>query len=60
MAIIITRKLTIPEARKAILQLAEWFRQNPRRRICRTDDFKVRKGHIAQDVLKHTNIIKKQ
>ena len=60
MTFIISRKLTIIEARKAILALAEWFRQNPKRRICRTEDFVVRKGHIAEDVLKHTNKIKKQ
>jgi hypothetical protein len=54
MATIITRKLTKGEAEKNILLITEWFKQHPRRKVCRTDLWKVRKQHVREDILKHT------
>lgn len=49
----IFKKLTKEEAEDNIKNLDIWFKNNPRRRVCRTDLFKVRKGHIREDVTKH-------
>lgn len=45
------------EAAEAIVQIEEWFRTNPRRRVCRAAFWYerrhgVRKGHVAEDVNK--------
>ncbi len=51
---IIFKKLTLIEALDSIIQIQQFFRENPRRKICRTDLFKVRRNHIIEDILKHT------
>ena len=52
--IIITRKLTMKEALESIPQIESWFKKNPKRKVCRTDTFKVRRGFAGTDILKHT------
>lgn len=55
MTFIITPKLTHAEARDNIAQIQDWFDGNPTRRICHTDlGWNVRRKHIIEDVLKHT------
>ena len=54
MKTVIFPKLTKKEAEKNIKDLEEWFRNNPRRKVCHTDLFKVRRSHIREDVLSHT------
>lgn len=51
---IIFRKFSHEEARENIDAIEKWFTANPRRRICLTDLFKVRRGHVREDILKHT------
>ena len=58
MAIIIFKKLSQKNAQKAIIGINKFFEDNPKRRICRTNlFFKVRRGHVAEDVLKHAEPI---
>ena len=51
---LIFKKLTQQEAEETISQLEKWFKENPKRKICRTDLFKVRKNHVREDVMEHT------
>ena len=50
---IVTKKLTIKEALDSIVGIEKWFADNPTRKICQTDVFKVRRGFSATDILKH-------
>jgi hypothetical protein len=52
--LIVYSKLTPEDALKLIRDMIEWFEANPKRRVCNTDLFKVRRGFIAKDVLEHT------
>ena len=54
--IIVSQKLTMSESLDAIPRAEEWFKKNPKRKICRIDNFKVRRGFTGTDILKHTNI----
>lgn len=56
MSIIISKKLEIEEAIDSMPKIEEWFKKNPKRKICQTDNFKVRRGFVATDILKHTLI----
>jgi len=38
----------------AMKQAEKWFRENPKRKICKTDLFEIRKGFIVEDILKYT------
>ena len=52
---IISRKLTKREAMDAVHDLTQWFINNPRRRVCRTDlGWKVRRDHVVEDITQHT------
>lgn len=55
---IVTSKLTLKECIEALPDIEKWFRDNPSRKVCRTETFTVRRGYIATDLLKHTNLIK--
>jgi hypothetical protein len=55
MKFLITKKLTRKEADRAILGITRWFEHNPSRRVCRTDyGWSVRRGHVAEDIDRHT------
>lgn len=54
--LIVSQKLTIEESLDAIPKIEEWFAKNPTRKICQTDNFKVRRGFTGTDILKHTNL----
>ncbi len=58
MLFVIRRKLTPEEAEETVKLLEQWFKDNPSRRVCRTDWFRVRKGHINEDVEAHSEIHK--
>lgn len=51
---IISRKLNVLEALEVMERMEIWFRDNPRRKICQTEIWKVRRGHLVEDILKHT------
>lgn len=51
--IIVYRKLTKQEAEDNIAAIEQWFKDNPKRNICRTDLFKVRRNHVREDVMEH-------
>lgn len=53
---IISKKLTIKEAIDAIPQIEQWFKNNPKRKVCLTDIWKVRRGFVGTDVLAHTDL----
>ncbi len=52
---IISQKLSIHEALAAIPQIEKWFKDNPTRKFCQTDTFRVRRGLTGTDILEHTN-----
>lgn len=54
---IVTPKLTIREAIEAMKGIEEWFKKNPTRKMCQTDNFKVRRGFTATDILRHTESV---
>lgn len=35
----------------AAKQVEEWFLVNPRRKVCHTEYWKVRRGHVLEDIL---------
>ena len=51
---LVAKRLSAEEAKRVIEGIEEWFKDNPRRRICRTPVFKVRRGHVVEDVLIHS------
>jgi hypothetical protein len=51
---IVFKKLTKKEADENISGINQFFKDNPSRKICRTDLFKVRRGHVEEDVYSHT------
>lgn len=54
---IVFQKLTQKEAIETIRDIEKWFNANPKKKQCKTDLFVVRRGHIAEDVLKHSENI---
>ena len=52
--LIIYKKFTLEEAEKYISQIEKWFKDNPKRKVCQTDLFKVYKGHVREEILKRT------
>ena len=55
MAFIIFEKLKIKQAIEIMINLEKWFNGNKTRKVCKTSLFKVRRNHILEDVLKHTD-----
>ena len=53
---IISQKLTLKEAIESMPKMEQWFKENPNRKFCNTDTFRVRRGYTATDILKHTNL----
>lgn len=51
---IVFPKLSIDHALDLIPKIEQWFKQNPSRKICKTEYFKVRRGFVATDILNHT------
>lgn len=55
MRFVVRGKLTKEQAEKDIKGIEQWFKGNPRRRVCRTDYYiNVRRNHIREDILKIT------
>lgn len=52
--IIIHRKFTPKEAIEVMLQAEKWFADNPKRKVCRTDLFAIRRGYVVRDVFERT------
>ena len=57
---IVFRKLTVYDAIDTMIGIEKFFRENPSRKVCRTDLFEIRRGHIVEDILKHTEPIEKK
>jgi hypothetical protein len=55
--ILVFKKLTAEEAIVAMGDIEKWFRNNPRRRVCNSDLFKIRRGYLVEDVLKHSSYV---
>lgn len=53
---IISTKLKINEALDTMIDIEKWLKDNPKRKICQTDIFKVRRGYVVKDILKHTDL----
>jgi hypothetical protein len=53
---IISKKLTLQEALDFIPQIEKWFKDNPKRKFCQTETFRVRRGFTATDVFEHTDL----
>ena len=53
MALLVYKKFTAEQAKGIVAKLNKWFRDNPKRRVCYTELFKFRRGHIIEDVLFH-------
>ncbi len=51
---IVYKKFTLKQAERCIAQLEKWFENNPKRKVCRTDLFEVRRDHVREEILKHT------
>ncbi len=53
---VIFEKFTVDEALKHMAQIESWFRAHPTRKVVRTDLFPVRRGHVVEDILRHTEV----
>jgi hypothetical protein len=53
MTLLIYKKFTAEQAKDIVQKLNGWFRDNPKRKVCHTNLFKVRRGHVVEDVLFH-------
>lgn len=51
----IRRRLTHKECEEAAARIEEWFKANPRRKVCRTEYWTIRKGNVLQQVLEQEN-----
>ena len=38
------------KAERVIVAVNNWFKENPERKICKTDHYEVRRGHVREDV----------
>lgn len=47
------KKLTQKNAQSTYNRAKKFFKNNPKRRVCRTDLFNIRRGHVKDDILKH-------
>lgn len=54
MKFIVSNKLTHIEALKAMRGIEGYFRNNKRKKICKTELFTVRREHVVEDILEHT------
>ena len=51
---VIYDRLSQLEANVSYQGITKWFKNNPRRKVCKTDYFNVRRGHVKEDLLKHS------
>ena len=58
MTIIVWKKMKFSEALKNARDIEKWFRDNPKKKICKTDLFEIRKGYLIEDILEHTKELK--
>lgn len=56
--LVITPKLQPAEALLTAGDIEKWFKANPKRRVCRTDRFVVKRGEVALEIIKHTALPK--
>jgi hypothetical protein len=58
--IAIYKRMSGKETKRTVKKLEQWFRDNPRRRVCNAEIngcyVKVRKGSIKEDVVKEIGI----
>jgi hypothetical protein len=50
------KRMTARQTKSAVKKLEQWFKDNPRRRVCGAElnglYFKLRKNHVKEDVVK--------
>lgn len=51
---IIFKKLSPQVALDTMKQIEQWFRDNPKKKNCKTDLFTIRRGYLVEDILKHS------
>ena len=51
---VIQRKLTKDEAEENIKCIEDWFKANPKRKVCKTELGKIRKSHVREEIMEHT------
>jgi len=51
---LVFKKFTKTEAKILIEELEQWFKDHPKRKVCNTDLFKVKRNKIKETVYKHT------
>ena len=52
--LVIMTRLNQEDASNVFQQVSDFFTENKRRAVCRTDLFPIRKKHIAEDILRHS------
>ena len=52
---VVYNKLTKKEAQFAYDGITKWFKKNPDRTDCKTETFTVRRDHVKEDILKHSD-----
>lgn len=55
--IAIYKLLSKRQSKKIAKQIEQWFKDNPRRRVCHTDihgGTTIHRGHITEDLAEHT------
>ena len=55
---IVFKKLPLEEAIKNMIAIEQWFKNNPNKKTCTTDLFKVRRGFVATDIAEHSEFNK--
>lgn len=56
MKFVITEKLNQEEATTTYNLATHFFNKNPKRRVIRTDWFKIRRKYIKEDILEHCKV----
>jgi hypothetical protein len=56
MTIFIRARLAQTEAQEAYTAIQKWFKENPDRKDCQTEDFVVRRDSVKEDILEHSVI----
>jgi len=60
MKFIVMKKFTYKKALKFMKDIEQWFNKHPKRKVCNTDVFKIRRKYIVKDILKHTESLKNE
>lgn len=48
--IVIRRRWNDEQITAAVEQVEQWFKDHPKRRVCRTQYHRCRRGHVREDI----------